>query len=422
MIDWTTSNWSKKHLEVMARSYDDFKFFTLFSGAVRSGKTVTQIAKAAAELIPQRADKGKILISGKSKETIYNNILLDLMDLYGGKKHCDYNTTDGRLIIDSKVLGTKKDAYIRVAGANKKGNEGAIWGDTFALWLADELTLHTKAFVNLAITRLSAADSKIFATTNPGDIHHFIYTDWIDNKEKQKLFEYLFFELEDNLNLPLEYIEHVKASFSGVYFDRMIKGLWVIAEGLVFPEFKKDIHIITPEELQKNIQNDLYKEYIGGVDWGYSAEMAAGVLGVTRNNDFHLINEFYKKGKLTADVSEWFKEQQKFIGKKLNFIFCDSAEPDRIQELIMAGLNAYASEKEIAAGCNTVRTCFRNDKIKIGTNCTNTQNELLTLRYPQEDEPGYGSETIFIGKDHATDGVMRYPIHTYRKEILGLRY
>ena len=111
--------------------------------------------------------------------------MLDLIDLYG-KKYCDYNSTDGRLLIDSQVLGTKQDAFIRIAGANKKGNEGAIWGDTFALWLADELTLHTEAFVNLAINRLSVANSKIFATTNPADIMHFIYTDWINNKEKSK--------------------------------------------------------------------------------------------------------------------------------------------------------------------------------------------------------------------------------------------
>ena len=422
MIDWTTSKWSRKHRELMARSYEDFKFFTLLSGSVRSGKTVTQIAKAAAELIPQRADKGKILISGKSKETIYNNILLELMALYG-KKHCDYNSTDGRLLIDSQVLGTKQDAFIRIAGANKKGNEGAIWGDTFALWLADELTLHTKAFVNLAITRLSVENSKIFATTNPADILHFIYTDWISNKAKQDVFEYLFFELQDNLNLPPEYIENVKASFSGVYYDRMIRGLWVIAEGLVYPEFEKDVHIITPEEFQQNVLNGYYKEYIGGVDWGYSAEMAAGIWGVTRNDEFHLAAEFYKKGKLTADVIAWFKETAKKLNiELLQYIFCDSAEPDRIAEMVLAGLNAYASEKEIAAGCNTVRTCFAKDLIRIGTNCVNTQNELLTLRYPQKDEPGYGSETVFIGKDHAADGVLRYPIHTYRKEILGLTY
>ena len=382
MIDWETSKWSRKHLDLMLRSYDDFKFFTLLSGSVRSGKTVTQIAKAAADLIPNRADKGKILISGKSKETIYNNILLELMALYGGKKNCDYDSSHGRLIVNSRVLGTKNDAFIRVAGANKKGNEGAIWGDTFALWLADELTLHTQAFVKLAITRLSVANSKIFATTNPADILHFIYTDWIDNAKKKDVF----------------------------------------AEGLVYPEFDKDKHIITPEEFSKNLNEGLYKELIGGVDWGYSAEMAAGVWGVTRNNEFHLASEFYKKGKLTTDVIDWFKNEQKRLGRNLNYIFCDSAEPDRIAEMVLANLKAYASEKEIAAGCNTVRTCFRKDLVRIGTNCPNTQNELLTLRYPEQDEPGYGSETTFIGKDHACDGVLRYPIHTYRKEILGLRF
>lgn len=141
-----------------------------------------------------------------------------------------------------------------------------------------------------------------------------------------------------------------------------------------------------------------------------------------RNNDFHLASEFYQKGKLTSDIIDWFKAEQRRLGRNLNYIFCDSAEPDRIAEMVLANLKAYASEKEIAAGCNTVRTCFKKDNIKIGTNCPNTQNELLTLRYPEEDEPGYGSETTFIGKDHACDGVLRYPIHTYRKEILGLKY
>lgn len=422
MIDWTQSKWNKKHLNFITKPYEDFKFFNLLGGSVRSGKTVDIVAKAAAELIPKRADAGKILISGRSKETVYNNMLLELMNLYGGKKYCNYNSADGRLIIDKKILGTKNDAYIRVAGASKKGNEEAIWGDTFALWLPDEMTLHTKAFVNMAISRLSVPNSKIFGSTNPGDINHFLYTDWINNDKKKELFEYLFFELTDNLNLDPAYIEQVTKSFTGVYYERMIKGLWVIAEGLVFPEFNNDLHTIQLEQLKVNITDGLYKEFIGGVDWGYSAEMAAGVWGVTRNNEIHLINEFYQKGKLTSDVAAWFIEQQNILDKKLNYIFCDSAEPDRIQELVLAKLRAYASEKDISSGLNTVRTCFKNNLIKLGSHCTNTINEVLTLRYPQEDEPGYGSETLFVGKDHAADGVLRYPIHTYRKEILGLTY
>ena len=35
MIDWTNSKWSRKHLDLMLRSYDDLKFFTLLSGSVR---------------------------------------------------------------------------------------------------------------------------------------------------------------------------------------------------------------------------------------------------------------------------------------------------------------------------------------------------------------------------------------------------
>lgn len=418
MIDWKLSKWSEKHNDIIYRSYDDFKFITLLGGSVSSGKTITQIVKSTIDLIPTRADVGKILISGNSKETVYNNFLVEFFNLIGHKNY-DYDASRGRLIVSSNVLGTKNDAFIRVSGASKQGNENNIWGDTFALWLADELTLHTRKFFNLALTRLRLPNSKLFATTNPGDILHYIYKDYITNPKQARIFEYIFFCLDDNLNLPPEYVENIKQSFSGVFYERMINGVWCVAEGLVVPEFKPEIHLLPREEIETNILKGLYKEYIGGVDWGYSNEMAVGVIGVTRNNDFHLIWEFYETKKLTEDIKNWFIAKEKALGKKLGYIFCDSAEPDRIQELINAHLNAYLSEKAISAGLNTVKTGFKNNKILICSDCVNMQNELLTLRWAEEGEKGYGDETKFIGKDHLSD-FLRYTIHSYKKDIIGL--
>jgi PBSX family phage terminase large subunit len=420
MIEWKNSKWSKKHSDIIYRPYEDFKFITLMGGSVSSGKTVTQIVKSTIDLIPQRADVGKILISGNSKETVYNNFLVELFNLIGHKNY-HYDASNGRLIIKSKVLGTKNDAFIRVSGASKQGNENNIWGDTFALWIADELTLHTRKFFNLALTRLRLPNSKVFATTNPADIFHYLYREYINEPKKAKIFEYLFFCLDDNLNLPPEYVENIKQSFSGVFYLRMIDGQWCIAEGLVVPEYNPDKHKLSRQQIEENQHKGLYKEFIGGCDWGYSNEMAAGVWGVTRENKFHLIREFYKTKQLTEDVAKWFLDQEKILGKKLNYIFCDSAEPDRIQELVNKNLNAYLSEKAIGAGLNTIKSGFKNDQICICEDCKNTENELLTLRWPEEGEPGYGDETKFIGKDHAMDGVLRYPIHSYKKDVIGLR-
>jgi PBSX family phage terminase large subunit len=385
----------------------------IFEGAVRSGKTYDTCTKFLEKLDKERKSNVEHAIFGKTDLTIKRNIISTFEQIIG---HKEIKQSTGFI----RIFGQK----IYTQGLNDIRAEGKIKGMTIKNALGDEMTEWQESQFNMIMTRqLTFEDSWFGGTTNPDSPMHWMYKrygDLIGNGLQTRGNVFVaHYALDDNLLIPDSKKQQLKNDYTGVFYLRNIEGLWVIAEGLVVPEFSKEIHLISREQVQENILKGLYKEYIGACDWGFSHAMAAGVLGVTRDNKFHLLWEFYETKKLTQDVSKWFQEKQKALGKKLNYIFCDSAESDRIQELVNDGLNAYLSEKAINAGLNTINTGFKNNEILLCDDCVNIQNELLTLRYPQSGESGFGDEKKFIGDDHAVD-MIRYGIHSYKKDIIGL--
>ena len=50
----------------------------------------------------------------------------------------------------------------------------------------------------------------------------------------------MFFHIDDNTTLPAEYVESLKKEYTGVYYDRFIRGDWV----------QPDIDVIEMRELR----------------------------------------------------------------------------------------------------------------------------------------------------------------------------
>ena len=409
MIDFTTSKWSDKALAFIRKPIEDFKKITLLYGAVRSSKTVNVDIKFL-DYIKYINGRGTIAIIGVTKDTVYDNILTDLFDIVGQKNY-KFNRQTGDLLFYGKYK-------CKVIGAKDKGSEKFLRGKTLAGALIDELTLIPPDFFKQLINRCSIPGSKIFATTNPDSPDHWLYKDFIINPAKAGIFEAWHFLLTDNLNLDPQYIEDLKLAYSGVFAQRMIDGLFVVAEGLVISEYDSSTHLFD------TIDYDDYKEIICGIDFGFSNPSAVGIWGVTRDNKFDLLFEFYKTGCITKDLITWIRDKEQIIykacDKKVRFIFPDPAEPDRAAEIQQAGYYAYPADNSILSGLNCVKTLFKNNKIRIHRSCVNIQNECATLRWPDENEPGFGDDRKFVGADHAVDS-MRYVLYTYVKKLLGYK-
>ena len=379
------------------------KKFEIYHGAVRSGKTFVSILRWL-DIIrtTYNPDNYPFLMSGFSKESLRQNVLEHLFEMIGEE---NYRLVDNKLTLFSKYK-------VEFFGGGKVDSEKAIRGRTYAGWYADEVTLQHKTFVNQALARCSVPGARILWTTNPDHPEHFIYKDYIQNDKINKNLFHFF--MDDNLTLTEEYKETLKNSFSGVFYERNVLGKWVVADGLVYADFNKEKHIVSDEIIQQMIKNKAFKYYIAGTDWGHTHPMTGLIIGITHDNMYYLIDEFYETEKLTEDLIMWYKYKEAQLGQKIYYIACDSAEPDRIILMKQQKLNTIKANKEINSGLNAVMTCFKNDRLYINERAKNTIKELQMYRYPDKDSAQAKKDQPLDEFNHAMDA-LRYAIYKHSK-------
>lgn len=242
----------------------------------------------------------------------------------------------------------------------------------------------------------------------------------MDNEEmkaKKQVKVWSFF-LTDNNTLTDDYKDLLRASFSGVFYMRNIEGKWVIAEGVVYGDYYKPHMKIDRAEVDRLISIGAFKEYIAGTDWGYTHPMTGYVVGVTHEDKYYVLDEFYQTQKRTEDLRDWYLGWEEKLKRKISYIFCDSAEPDRITTLKAAGLRAVGAQKEIMAGINSVQTVMKHDRFFIvADKCPGADLEFTMYRYPDEDENKSTKDQPLDEDNHAMDAI-RYFVHNYELILL----
>lgn len=374
-------------------------------GSIRAGKTIAMIDSFISWSLSTFEGENFIL-GGRTMGALKRNVLNPMFQILNTKgiSYKYIRSDDTRLEIGNNV-------YYIFGGDNEKSQD-KVQGLTAAGAYLDEVALMPKSFVDQVMGRCSVDGAKYFFNCNPGHPKHWLKTEIIDNAE-EKNFLVLHFEMDDNLSLSQKVKDRLKRMFSGVFYLRYILGQWVIAEGLVYEQFKEKDHVVSREKVEQMIANGEFYAYIGGADWGYTAPMAGGVYGLGRKEIKAVkIGEFYKTKHQTEDLAEWFLDWEKKLGKKLMVIYCDSAEPDRIMTLRKMRLRAKEAVKEIKAGLNTVMSMHKNSEYLISEDCVNTINEKLTYSYPEKDDPKAKHDLPLDQDNHAMDE-ERYVLHSH---------
>lgn len=403
---------------IMSRKQKDFYLnsnakINISHGAVRSGKTFITNLRWLKYI--KEGPEGTLLMSGRTKQSLKDNVLNDIFELVG-KENYKYNHSTGELTIF--------DRKIKCVGADSIEAETKIRGQTYAGWYGDEITIQHHLFVKQAITRCSVPGALIFWTTNPDHPKHTIKKDFIDNEEMKKngQVKHWHFLLDDNKTLTNDYKNLLKASFSGIFYKRNIDGEWVLAEGVVYgSDFNENTHVLKHEVIEQMIEDGKFINYIAGVDFGYTHPMCGLLIGITEDYEYYVIDEYYRTKQKTESLASFFTRYEENLDTKLSILFCDSAEPDRINTLKFAGLYATGSDKQITAGINSVQVCFKANRLYLSDRCKNTIDELGLYRYPDKDEVKSDKEPKDLPIDadnHALDA-LRYAIHNYEKIRLG---
>lgn len=232
----------------------------ILEGAVRSGKTWCFHPKAI--YCCDYKVGGQKLMTGMSKQSIYNNFLADLFEIVGSRNY-SYNRNTGQLrLFNSNWL---------VIGAKDEGSEKYIRGLTVGVALCDEVSLMPQSFFQMLLSRMSPPGARLYGTTNPDSPYHWLKTEYLDNaelKEKEILWSQ-HFTMDDNPNLTDEYVESQKRLYSGFFYKRFIEGLWVVAEGAIYKDsWSQELLYDLKDEPPGLRQQGGHQQRIIAVDYG----------------------------------------------------------------------------------------------------------------------------------------------------------
>jgi PBSX family phage terminase large subunit len=324
--------------------YED-KRINLLTGSVRSGKTYVSLLKWAI-FVGTMPSNNEFLMTGKTLTSLKRNCLGLLQELVGNN-----NFTYSISQKSGKLFGRT----IWLEGANDDRAESKIRGMTLAGAYVDELTQIPEDFYKMLLSRLSVKNAKLYATTNPDTPNHWVKKDIIDNTEIEK--KVWNFILDDNEILKKEneeYFENLKKeykSMGGVFYERFILGLWVLAEGLIYRQFVDNKELFLKDEAVDKNGNKINFMIISiGIDYGATkGETEFKATGITQYfKEVWTIDEEKLAGLHTPEeMYEKFIEFYKRVVDKYGKVTHAFGDYGALGQVLTYGMNRYLQQHSV---------------------------------------------------------------------------
>ena len=223
---------SEKQKKILAFPYSNYDAL-ICDGAVRSGKTSIMMW-AFVDWAMREFSGQRFGICGKTVDSASKNIIVPFISMSLAKQRYTLRWRRSDKILEVSRGPVKN--YFEVFGGKDESSFMLIQGRTLAGVLLDEVALMPESFFNQALARCSVDGAKLWFSCNPDNPQHWFYTNWI-KKRKERNALYLHFEMTDNPSLSEKTLERYKTQYTGVFYDRYVRGLWVAAEGLIYDHF-----------------------------------------------------------------------------------------------------------------------------------------------------------------------------------------
>lgn len=395
---------SEKQRKILAFPYSKYDAL-ICDGAVRSGKTSIMMW-AFVRWAMENFSGQRFGICGKTVDSVSKNIIVPFtsMSLARERYVLRWRRTDKMLEVRRGDITN----YFEVFGGKDESSYTLIQGRTLAGVLLDEVVLMPRSFVEQALTRCSVDGAKLWFSCNPSSPQHWFYTEWIKkNKERNAL--YLHFEMMDNPGLSEKTIERYKSMFSGVFYDRYVRGLWVLADGLIYPMFDDSC-----------IVDDIpgSGEYYISCDYGTLNPFSAG-LWCWDGKMATRIREYYYSGrteKANKTDEEYYTELETLAGDlPIKNIIVDPSAASFIEVIRRhKRFHVRKAKNEVLPGVLATGRYLQDGTIKVHRSCKDAIREFGLYRWDDaaaEDRP-------IKENDHAMDDI-RYFCQTIVREKAG---
>jgi len=335
----------------------------LLHGSVRSGKSIVADIRFLEALVRSKSARPPLIV-GRTQTALERNVLDDIRRLVG-TENFDYK----RSLKLAYIYGRP----VLIEGANDESAFTKIAGSTLPFAYVDEGTLIPESFWNMLISRLSEPGAQLFGTMNPGGPGHYLKRKWIDREADLDLRSW-HFSLEDNTHLDPAYVAELKRQYTGLFYDRYIRGLWVQAEGAIYRNFRRDLHCVD------RLPEGKPSQMVVGVDWG--ATHPTAYLRALRYGTTWYIDKEYRRSDLTN--GELARDLQAFLGELYpSAILVDPSAKSFRLELLRAGVQmVMQADNDVLNGLSRVSNAFETGALKlVEPNCPMTLEELEGYRW-----------------------------------------
>jgi PBSX family phage terminase large subunit len=412
---------SEKQLEFYQNASHRWNFKT---GAVRSGKTYADYFTIPKRIRARIGKPGLSFIFGVSKATIERNILEPMRVIWGPELVGDIKMDNTAYLFGDTVycLGCEKVSQVaKIRGASIK----YAYGDEVAEW-------NPEVF-ELIKSRLDKEYSCFDGALNPEGPNHWL-KQFLDSDADIYNQHYTIF---DNPYLPQEFIENLCKEYEGtVYYDRYIKGLWALAEGVIYPMYQDALFTEMPCKMPE------FERLCLSIDYGTQNAFAALLWGKIKGIWYAYKGYYYsgrKTGVQKTDTEYLVDLEKTFSDEITRYRSAKEANgknaymttmPRKIETIIDPSAASFIAllekqdwcsvqkaKNDVLDGIRDTAVAMKTGKIKVYSGIKEWQNEVKG--YVWDEKAGEkGDEQPLKINDHYMDAT-RYFVYT--KEIAKVR-
>lgn len=370
-------------------------------GSIRSGKTVSMTVGFFLWSMA-KFDNQKFAICGKTIESLRRNVILNLWDWIPDDIQIIERRAENKLIV-SDGCGHENTYFL--FGGRDESSYALVQGITLAGALLDEVALMPRSFVEQVCARCSVSGSKLWFNCNPDGPEHWFYKNWVEKcKEMNAL--HIHFTMNDNLSLAEEIRDRYERMYTGVFYQRYILGLWVLAEGLVYEFLEEYITDKQPKGA----------EYYISIDYGTLNPFSAGLWSVTGSKAVRIKEYYYdgrsKKKQLTDE--EYCGEIEKLSeGFAITKVIVDPSAASFITALKRKGFRVQQADNSVLDGIRRTSVFLKKGNIKIHRSCVDSIREFGLYRWDEKKT----TDTVVKDNDHAMDDIRYFCNTIMRRKV-----
>lgn len=383
-------------------------------GAIRSGKTVS-MSLSYTMWSMANYDGQNFIMAGKTISSFKRNVLQNLKLMLTSRGYHWIYHISGDFPNMLEVSRNGRTNYFYIFGGKDEGSQDLVQGITAAGAFFDEVALMPESFVNQATARCSVEGATWWFNCNPAGPMHWFKLEWIDKRIKKRLL-YLHFTMDDNLSLSEKVKEKYRAMYAGVFYLRYIKGLWAVAEGLIYTMLTDD-NLYTDQERPVALKNIAAKAIT--VDYGTTNPCV--FLEVWDDGQTIWIDQEYRWDSRSEEArrsanpqrtdAQYADDMTEFMGMEPQnqcMVVVDPSAASFITELRSRGLYVKPANNEVADGIRVVGSLLAKRNIRINKdNCKGLISEMQS--YVWDDKAAErGEEKPVKQKDHGPDALRYY--------------